>query len=125
MMKTTHKIMLIMAVLAAVLFVLVPVAGAADKTAKPAVSAAPAASQTEMAPEEITVTGTVVETKDKDGKISGCMLEEANGQSMMLSNDAKGMELQKMAGKKVKVMGTLQESMGKKTITVTEFEAIE
>ena len=125
MMKTTHKIMLIMAVLAAVLFVLVPVAGAADKTAKPAVSAAPAASQTEMAQEEISVTGTVVETKDKDGKISGCMLEEANGQSMMLSNDAKGMELQKMAGKKVKVMGTLQESMGKKTITVTEFEAIE
>lgn len=125
MMKITHKIMLIMAVLAAVLFVLVPVAGAADKTAKPAVSAAPAASQTEMAQEEISVTGTVVETKDKDGKISGCMLEEANGQSMMLSNDAKGMELQKMAGKKVKVMGTLQESMGKKTITVTEFEAIE
>jgi hypothetical protein len=125
MMKITHKIMLIMAVLAAVLFVLVPVAGAADKTAKPAVSAAPAASQTEMAQEEITVSGTVVETKDKDGKISGCMLEEANGQSMMLSNDAKGMELQKMAGKKVKVMGTLQESMGKKTITVTEFEALE
>jgi hypothetical protein len=124
MMKTTNKIMLIMAALAAVLFVLVPAAGAADKAPQPAVSAAPAANQTEMAPEEITVTGTVVETKDKDGKISGCMLEEANGQSMMLSNDGKGMELQKMVGEKVKVMGTLQESMGKKTITVTEFEAI-
>jgi hypothetical protein len=125
MMKTTPKIMLIMAALAAVLFVLVPVAGAADKTATPAVSAEPAASQTQMAQEEITVTGTVVETKDKDGKVSGCMLEEANGQSMMLSNDGRGMELQEMVGEKVKVMGTLQESMGKKTITVTEFETVE
>lgn len=123
-MKTTKKMMLIVAALAVAVFVLVPAAGAADKTATPAVSGAPAAGQTQMAPEEIAVTGTVVAVKDKDGKISGCVLEEANGQSMMLSNEGKGMELQKMVGEKVKVMGTLQESMGKKTITVTEFETL-
>jgi hypothetical protein len=44
---------------------------------------------------------------------------------MMLSEGGKGMELSEMIGKKVKVVGTLEEAKGIKTITATEFEEIE
>ena len=43
---------------------------------------------------------------------------------MMLSDQGRGMELGKMVGKKVKVVGTLEEDKGVKTITANEFEEI-
>ena len=43
----------------------------------------------------------------------------------MLSKHGKGMELRKMVGKKIEAMGTLQESKGKKWITVKQFKEIE
>ena len=119
-MKTTRMTMLILAALAVAVFVVAPTVGAAEKAAKPAASAAPAASMSE----EVTATGTIVEAKNAEGKVSGCMLEQADGQSMMLSEGGKGMELGKMIGKKVKVVGTLEEAKGVKTITATDFEEI-
>ncbi len=123
-MKTSRMTMLILAVLAVTVFVVVPTVGAAEKMAKPAASAVPEASMSKMAQQEVTATGTIVETKNAEGKVSGCMLEQADGQSMMLSEGGKGMELGKMVGKKVKVVGTLEEVKGVKTITPIEFEEI-
>ena len=79
--------MLILAALAVAVFVVAPTVGAAEKAAKPEATAAPAAS---MAQEEVTATGTIVEAKNAEGKVSGCMLEQADGQSMMLSEAQDG-----------------------------------
>jgi hypothetical protein len=124
-MKISRMTMLILAALAVAVLVVAPTVGAVEKAAKPAVSAAPAASMSKMAQEEVTATGTIVEAKNAEGKVNGCMLEQADGQSMMLSEGGKGMELSEMIGKKVKVVGTLEEAKGIKTITATEFEEIE
>jgi predicted porin len=123
-MKTTRMTMLILAALAVTVLVVAPTVGAVEKAAKPAATAAPAASVSKMAREEVTVMGTIVETKNAEGKVSGCMLEQADGQSMRLSNQGMGMKLGKMVGKKVKVVGTLEEAKGVKTITATEFKEI-
>ena len=123
-MKTKRMTMLILAALTVAVFVVAPAVGAAEKAAKPAATGAPAASMSKMAQEEVTATGTIVEAKNAEGKVSGCMLEQADGQSMMLSESGKGMELSEMIGKKVKVVGTLEEAKGVKTITATDFEEI-
>ena len=117
-MKITRMTMLILAALVVTLLVVAPTVGAAEKAAKPS------ATEASMAQEVVTATGTIVEAKNAEGKASGCMLEQADGQRMMLSEDGKGMKLGKMIGKKVKVVGTLEEAKGVKTITATEFEEI-
>jgi hypothetical protein len=123
-MKISRMTMLILAALAVAVLVVAPTVGAAEKAAKPAASAAPATSMSKMAQDEVTATGTIVEAKNAEGKVNGCMLEQADGQSMMLSEGGKGMELSEMIGKRVKVVGTLEEAKGIKTITATEFEEI-
>jgi hypothetical protein len=94
---------------------------ASSKTKIEAAKTAPA----KMSQTQMSVTGTVVANKNKAGKITGFALKEDSGQNIMLSKHGKGMELRKMVGKKIEAMGTLQESKGKKWITVKQFKEIE
>ena len=72
----------------------------------------------------MTVTGTIVVNKNKQGKIVGYALQEDGGQSLMLSKHGKGMELRKMVGSKVEATGTVKKSKAGKMITVKTFKKI-
>ena len=114
---------------AAIFFVLalIPAAHAAD-SAKAAATAAekagPVKKHVAAKPEALTVTGTIVENKNNQGKIIGYALQEENGHSMMLSRHGKGMMLRKMVGSKVEATGTLKKSKGAQMMTVQKFKKI-
>jgi len=63
--------------------------------------------------EEMTIRGTVNENNQ---------VVDQEGVAYTVVDDAKGMELSNHTGKMVEIMGTVQEDMGKKTITVREFK---
>jgi opacity protein-like surface antigen len=133
-MKSLERLSLVKIMLTVLLLLFISTAYAADQ---PQMSPAPAASpKAKMAPEakaksakmartQMTVSGTIVANKNKAGKITGFALKEDDGQDIMLSKHGKGMELRKMVGKKVEAKGTLEESKGKKWITVKEFKEIQ
>ena len=106
---------------------LVPLAHAVEKGkagAMAAEKAEPAKKQASMKQETMTVTGTIVANKNKQGKIVGYALQEDGGQSLMLSKHGKGRELRKMVGSKVEATGTLKKSKAGKMITVKAFRKI-
>ena len=86
--------------------------------------AEPAKKPASMKHETMTVTGTIVVNKNKQGKIVGYALQEDGGQSLMLSKHGKGMELRKMVGSKVEATGTVKKSKAGKMITVKTFKKI-
>jgi len=59
------------------------------------------------------------------GKVSGEGIVADDGQVYKVAEDEKGQEVMKLLDKKVKATGTVEESEGKKVITVTAFEVIE
>lgn len=67
----------------------------------------------QAAGEEMTIRGTVNANNQ---------VVDDQGVTYTVVDDAKGMELSNHAGKMVEIMGTVQEDMGKKTITVREFK---
>jgi hypothetical protein len=132
-MKSRDRLSLVKVMLPVLLLLFISSAYAADQST---MSSAPAASSktkiaaaktapAKMSQTQMSVTGTVVANKNKAGKITGFALKEDSGQNIMLSKHGKGMELRKMVGKKVEAKGTLEESKGKKWITVKEFKTIE
>ena len=75
--------------------------------------------------EEESVIGTVTAaTTDSAGKVTAVKIVSDEGDYLVANND-KGKELLKFVDKDVDASGTVKESGGKKTITVTEFEVIE
>jgi hypothetical protein len=75
--------------------------------------------------EEESVIGTVTAaTTDSSGKVTAVKIVADEGEYLVANND-KGKELLKYVDKDVDASGTVKESDGKKTITVTEFEVIE
>jgi len=68
-----------------------------------------------VAADEVTITGTVTE--------EGIMTDE--GELYGLADNDQGQELMELADKKVEVKGTVEESEGKKVITVTSYEVLE
>ena len=86
--------------------------------------AEPAKKPASMKQETMTVTGTIVANKNKQGKIIGYALQEDGGQSVMLSKHGKGRELRKMVGSKVEATGTVKKSKAGKMITVKTFKKI-
>jgi hypothetical protein len=75
--------------------------------------------------EEESIIGTVTAaTTDSSGKVTAVKIVADDGEYLVDNND-KGKELLKLVDKDVDVSGTVKESGGKKTITVTEFEVIE
>ena len=75
--------------------------------------------------EEESVIGTVTAaTTDSAGKVTAVKIVSDDGEYLVANND-KGKELLKFVDKDVDASGTVKESDGKKTITVTEFEVIE
>jgi hypothetical protein len=127
-MKTIKGMPFVKLLLPVLLLLFISTAYAAEQTQ---MDSSPAGSQkAKMAPTAkmsqtpMTVNGTIVANKNKAGKIISFALKEDNGQDIMLSKHGKGMELRKMVGKKVEAVGTVQESKGKKWITVKEFKAL-
>jgi len=59
------------------------------------------------------------------GKVSEEGIVADDGQVYKVAEDEKGQEVMKLLDKKVKATGTVEESEGKKVITVTAFEVIE
>jgi hypothetical protein len=75
--------------------------------------------------EEESVIGTVTAaTTDSAGKVTAVKIVTDEGDYLVANND-KGKELLKFVDKDVDASGTVKESGGKKTITVTEYEVIE
>ena len=75
--------------------------------------------------EEESVIGTVTAaTTDSAGKVTAVKIVSDDGEYLVANND-KRKELLKFVDKDVHAAGTVKESGGKKTITVTEFEASE
>ena len=66
--------------------------------------------------DDATVTGTV----SSEG-----ILEADDGANYVINADEKGDSLIKEAGKKVKVVGAVEEKEGKKVITVSNYEKVE
>jgi hypothetical protein len=76
------------------------------------------------AAEEEAIIGTVVAaTTDAGGKVTAIKIEADDGDYLVANND-KAKELITFIDKDVEVTGTVKESGGKKTITVTSFEVI-
>ncbi len=75
--------------------------------------------------EEESIIGTVTAaTTDSSGKVTAVKIVTDDGEYLVANND-KGKELLKLVDKDVDASGSIKESGGKKTITVTEFEVIE
>jgi hypothetical protein len=75
--------------------------------------------------EEEGIIGTVtVANKDASGKVTAVKIVADEGEYLVADND-KGKELLALVDKDVDVSGTVKNSGGKKTITVTSFEVIE
>lgn len=75
--------------------------------------------------EEDSIIGTVtVAGKDASGKVTAVKIVADEGEYLVVDN-GKGKELLALVDKDVDVSGTVKESGGKKTITVTSFEVIE
>jgi hypothetical protein len=71
------------------------------------------------------IIGTVaVASKDASGKVTAVKIVADEGEYLVADND-KGKELLALVDKDVDVSGTVKDSGGKKTITVTSFEVIE
>jgi hypothetical protein len=66
--------------------------------------------------EEIQITGTVNAENQ---------LVDESGQAFNLADTEEGMEVKALVGKKVQVIGTLEEAEGQKTVTVTDYEIME
>jgi hypothetical protein len=128
-MKSRDRLLLVKVMLPVLLLFFISSAYAADQSAPAAAPkakmAAAKSTPAKMSKAQMTVTGTVVANKNKAGKVTSFALKEDSGQDIMLSKHGKGMELRKMVGKKIEAIGTLQESKGKKWITVKEFKTIE
>lgn len=77
------------------------------------------------APHSVTISGTVVALgKDAQGKlISVGIRTEKEGEYLVL-NEGKGADLMNMLNEKVQVTGAVHERMGKKNISVTQYELI-
>lgn len=118
-MKTNKMTILIIAAFAAVFLLLIPMTYAGEEPM------APSANQPQLAPEQIKVMGKIITHTDESGTILGYFLLDAGGQSVAVSSQGKGEQLQNMVGKRVEVIGTLEESQGNRAITVTEFKEIE
>jgi hypothetical protein len=74
--------------------------------------------------EEEAIIGTVVAAStDASGKVTAIKIEADDGDYLVANND-KAKELIALIDKDVEVTGTVKESGGKKTITVTSFEVI-
>ena len=72
-------------------------------------------SATALLAAEVTITGTISE--------EGIVADD--GQVYEVADNEKGQEVMELVAKKVKATGTVEESEGKKVITVTAFEVIE
>jgi len=72
-------------------------------------------SATALLAAEVTITGTISE--------EGIVADD--GQVYAVAENEKGQEMKELVAKKVKATGTVEESEGKKVITVTAFEVIE
>ncbi|HAA05808.1 MAG TPA: hypothetical protein DCE18_20925 [Syntrophobacteraceae bacterium] len=71
------------------------------------------------------IIGTVtVASKDANGKVTAVKIVADEGEYLVADND-KGKELLALVDKDVDVSGTVKDSGGKKTLTVTSFEVIE
>jgi hypothetical protein len=75
--------------------------------------------------EEAGVIGTVAAAStDASGKVTAVKIMADDGEYLVANND-KGKELLNLVDKDVDASGSIKESGGKKTITVTDFEVIE
>lgn len=118
-MKFIKIVISIIAAFLAILVLAIPLAYAEEKPI------APSESGSQLVQEQTKVMGRIIANKDETGKIVGYFLQEAGGLSAAVSSQGKGEELQNLVGKRVEVIGTLEESQGDRTITVTEFKEIE
>lgn len=80
-----------------------------------------------LATEEVTITGMVYEDAwDDNDNVTAVVIEAADGEEYKVSGDGRGKELLKLGDKNVKATGVVvEDSEGRKTITVMAYEVME